>query len=68
MLICSTLSPFSGTYDIYVKINGKDECVGSYDQVGSFGELALLYNQPRAATIIATSEGTLWAMVGGSVI
>ena len=54
---------FSGTYDIFVEIDGKPKCVGSYDGQGSFGELALMYNMPRAATIIATSEGTLWAMV-----
>ena len=54
---------FSGTYDIYVQINGKDKNVGAYDNTGSFGELALMYNMPRAATIVATSNGTLWAMV-----
>ncbi len=53
----------SGTYDIYVKIDGEDKKVGSYDNQGSFGELALMYNMPRAATIVATSDGTLWAMV-----
>lgn len=52
----------SGTYDIYVVVDGKDKCVGSYDNTGSFGELALMYNMPRAATIVATSEGSLWAM------
>ena len=54
---------YSGTFDICVNIDGKDKCVGSYVNEGSFGELALMYNMPRAATIIATSEGTLWAMV-----
>jgi cAMP-dependent protein kinase regulator len=48
----------SGKYDILV--NGKK--VGAYDNQGSFGELALMYNMPRAATIIATTPGTLWAM------
>jgi len=37
--------------------------LGSYNDSGSFGELALMYNQPRAATIVATSPGGLWAMV-----
>ena len=46
-----------------MKIDGADKKVGSYDSSGSFGELALMYNMPRAATIVATSEGTLWAMV-----
>lgn len=42
-------------------MNGKK--VGAYNSRGSFGELALMYNMPRAATIIATTNGTLWAMV-----
>ncbi len=46
-----------------MKIDGADKKVGAYDSSGSFGELALMYNMPRAATIVATSEGTLWAMV-----
>ena len=49
----------SGVYDILV--GGKK--VGSYDNTGSFGELALMYNMPRAATIVAQTSGTLWAMV-----
>ena len=53
----------SGKFDIFVKSDGKDKMVGNYDNSGFFGELALMYNQPRAATIVATSEGTLWAMV-----
>jgi cAMP-dependent protein kinase regulator len=36
--------------------------VSSYDNAGSFGELALMYNMPRAATVQAESEGSLWAM------
>ncbi|XP_068132379.1 cAMP-dependent protein kinase type II-beta regulatory subunit [Hyperolius riggenbachi] len=52
----------SGTYDIYVKIDGVGKCVGSYDNRGSFGELALMYNTPRAATIVATSAGVIWCL------
>lgn len=37
--------------------------MGKYDNKGSFGELALMYNTPRAATIVATQEGALWALV-----
>lgn len=33
-----------------------------YENGGSFGELALMYNMPRAATIQAASAGSLWAM------
>nr|XP_022299214.1 cAMP-dependent protein kinase type II regulatory subunit-like isoform X3 [Crassostrea virginica] len=48
----------SGFFDIIVNGN----TVGKYENKGSFGELALMYNQPRAATIVATTEGSLWAM------
>jgi len=53
----------SGDFDIYVGSEGTEpRKVGSYDGAGSFGELALMYNQPRAATIRATTKGALWAM------
>jgi len=51
-----------GIFDIYVKIDGTDKKVGSYNNKGSFGELALMYNTPRAATIVAASEGVIWAL------
>ncbi|XP_075713394.1 cAMP-dependent protein kinase type II-beta regulatory subunit isoform X2 [Rhinoderma darwinii] len=51
-----------GTYDIYVKLDGVGRCVGCYDNRGSFGELALMYNTPRAATIVATSVGEIWCL------
>ncbi|XP_065133503.1 cAMP-dependent protein kinase type II-beta regulatory subunit [Paramisgurnus dabryanus] len=51
-----------GKFDIVVKAEGTTRMVGSYDNRGSFGELALMYNTPRAATIIATSPGALWCL------
>uniref|UniRef100_H3DB03 cAMP-dependent protein kinase type II-alpha regulatory subunit n=1 Tax=Tetraodon nigroviridis TaxID=99883 RepID=H3DB03_TETNG len=51
-----------GTFDIFVQKDGASLCVGKYDNKGSFGELALMYNTPRAATIVATQEGALWAL------
>ncbi|XP_028431092.1 protein kinase, cAMP-dependent, regulatory, type II, alpha, B isoform X3 [Perca flavescens] len=51
-----------GVYDIFVQKDGVSVCVGKYDNKGSFGELALMYNTPRAATIIATQEGALWGL------
>ncbi|XP_048581097.1 cAMP-dependent protein kinase type II regulatory subunit isoform X3 [Nematostella vectensis] len=51
-----------GQYDIYVRIDGQEKMVGSYDNKGSFGELALMYNTPRAATIVSTSEGVIWGL------
>lgn len=52
-----------GVYDIFVQKDGLSVCVGKYDNKGSFGELALMYNTPRAATIVATQEGALWGLV-----
>ena len=46
-----------------MEVNGEQRLIGAYDNKGSFGELALMYNMPRAATIVATSNGSLWAMV-----
>ncbi|XP_059078430.1 cAMP-dependent protein kinase type II regulatory subunit-like [Tigriopus californicus] len=51
-----------GFFGIYVEIDGVDKQVGNYDNTGSFGELALMYNMPRAATIKAITDGVLWAM------
>ncbi|KAI9485990.1 MAG: camp-dependent protein kinase regulatory subunit [Benjaminiella poitrasii] len=48
----------SGTLDCF--INGTK--VTNYEASGSFGELALMYNAPRAATIVATSDCVLWAL------
>ncbi|CAK6435924.1 unnamed protein product [Pipistrellus nathusii] len=55
-----------GTYDILVTNNDLTRSVGQYDNRGSFGELALMYNTPRAATIVATSEGALWGLDRGT--
>ncbi|XP_006171105.2 cAMP-dependent protein kinase type II-alpha regulatory subunit [Tupaia chinensis] len=51
-----------GTYDILVTKDNQTRSVGRYDNRGSFGELALMYNTPRAATIVANSEGSLWGL------
>ncbi len=52
-----SIFPFSGTYDISVSVDGKDKLIGNYDNQGSFGELALMYNMPRAATIQVGRKG-----------
>ncbi|ROL54769.1 cAMP-dependent protein kinase type II-alpha regulatory subunit [Anabarilius grahami] len=51
-----------GVFDILIQKDGVGLCVGCYDNKGSFGELALMYNTPRAATIRAAQEGALWAL------
>lgn len=48
----------SGTLDCLVD----GQKVLSYERGGSFGELALMYNAPRAATLVATSPAVLWAL------
>ncbi|KAF7262182.1 hypothetical protein EG68_00485 [Paragonimus skrjabini miyazakii] len=57
----------SGTYDVYVRTSSDDheelgKKVCSYTDHGSFGELALMYNTSRAATIKAVTDGVLWFM------
>nr|CAG8469954.1 4876_t:CDS:2 [Entrophospora candida] len=52
-----------GSFDVYVsKCGAPPEQVTQYGPGGSFGELALMYNAPRAATVIATSDSVLWAL------
>ncbi|KAK0116694.1 hypothetical protein ONS96_012546 [Cadophora gregata f. sp. sojae] len=60
-----------GTFDVYVNPSGAlqpgpdglGKQVGTIQSGGSFGELALMYGSPRAATIISTEAGcTLWAL------
>ncbi|KAK9322991.1 cyclic nucleotide-binding-like protein [Lipomyces orientalis] len=50
----------SGTVDYY--ING--DKVSSSGPGSSFGELALMYNSPRAATVMSTSPCVLWVLDG----
>jgi CRP-like cAMP-binding protein/tRNA A-37 threonylcarbamoyl transferase component Bud32 len=47
-----------GSCDIYV--NGTK--VGAYEPGGTFGELALIYNAKRAATIRCTKDSVLWGL------
>ncbi|KAK3328381.1 cyclic nucleotide-binding-like protein [Cercophora scortea] len=60
-----------GSFDVYVNPsgalqpgpNGMGQNVGRIEAGGSFGELALMYNAPRAATVIsAEPQCTLWAL------
>ena len=50
-----------GTFAIHVN-DTQVATFGDGTDNHSFGELALLYNAPRAATVTATSDGVLWAI------
>lgn len=56
-----------GRLDVYRKAKDTEPHPGTklttYDRMGqSFGELALLYNCPRAATVVAVSEAVVWSI------
>lgn len=60
-----------GSFDIYINQSGQVEPgadgmgnkVSGVEAGGSFGELALMYNAPRAATVVSAEPGcTLWAL------
>lgn len=49
----------SGEYEVYLKQTG-DKPVHTYKAGGCFGDLALMYNCPRAATVRCSVAGSLW--------
>lgn len=60
-----------GSFDVYVNssgaiqpgADGMGSKVSHIEAGGSFGELALMYNAPRAATVVSAEGGcTLWAL------
>jgi threonine aldolase len=51
----------SGRVDFYLEENGEySTVVKSLSSGGFFGEIALMYDAPRAATVIASEETILW--------
>lgn len=53
-----------GQLDCYKTINKDDQptYLKTYEPGEAFGELALLYNAPRAATIIAKTDALCWEL------
>ena len=54
-----------GQVDVYIKINGEDKKVHAYKPGDAFGELAIMYNAPRAATCRAGTEAKVWSLDRG---
>eukprot|EP00128_Syssomonas_multiformis_P013295 Colp12_sorted_trinity150504_noHs@18367 len=55
----------SGKFEFYVNTTGAPGIgnrVGSVGAGGLFGELALLYNAPRAATVRCAEDATVWSI------
>lgn len=52
----------TGKVECYKKIEGEEKLVKTCGPGDVFGELALLYNCPRAATVICKEEVTLWEL------
>ncbi|KAI9684487.1 MAG: hypothetical protein M1829_002297 [Trizodia sp. TS-e1964] len=59
-----------GVFDVYINAAGSfqpgpegiGKKVADIGPGGSFGELALMYNAPRAATVISAAPASLWAL------
>lgn len=52
-----------GAVDVYISKGGNPEIkVHTYKPGDAFGELAIMYNAPRAATCRAQTEAKLWAL------
>jgi len=59
----------TGTFNIYKReeerkqnSGEKGKLINTLKQSGAFGELALLYNWPRQATVEAVTDGSLWVL------
>lgn len=58
----------SGKLDVYIKTEATEHNplgnhVFTYDKMGqTFGELALLYSCPRAATVVCAADSVLWSL------
>lgn len=52
-----------GLVDVYIKKGGADEIkVHTYKPGDAFGELAIMYNAPRAATCRAQTQAKVWVL------
>lgn len=59
---CSGDSELSSLWPFSLQVYVNNEWVTSIGEGGSFGELALIYGTPRAATVKAKSDVKLWGI------
>jgi cAMP-dependent protein kinase regulator len=52
----------TGTLDCLIKLDGADKVVKTCEVGDVFGELALLYNCPRAASVVSRDQCVLWQL------
>eukprot|EP00931_Biecheleriopsis_adriatica_P054256 TRINITY_DN3190_c1_g1_i5.p1 TRINITY_DN3190_c1_g1~~TRINITY_DN3190_c1_g1_i5.p1 ORF type:complete len:796 (+),score=181.68 TRINITY_DN3190_c1_g1_i5:75-2462(+) len=52
----------SGKFEVFMSQKGKPALVQTITAGGSFGELALLYSAPRAATVKAKKKSLVWVI------
>lgn len=53
----------SGAFSAYLsQVESGVKPVKNYETGGTFGELALMYNSPRAASVKCTASGALWSL------
>jgi cAMP-dependent protein kinase regulator len=52
----------SGNVDVFVKRDGVESKVHTYHDGDAFGQLALMYNAPRAATCRSVTDVKLWTL------
>lgn len=52
----------TGKFDCLVKSGEEELCVKTCASGDVFGELALMYNAPRAASVVAKEEGMCWVL------
>lgn len=52
----------SGVFECFIMENGEKQVLSTYENSGCFGELALMYNVSRSSSVVAVTDGSLWAL------